>query len=141
MFENFPNEFPDFPIGTFNLDEDDTLNEEQIVVGDIGKKAGTCLIEVFPTEGKFIPHVHVHNADKSFQACVRLDVPEYFKHNAYKDEFNSKQKKKFNEIMHMTTYYDPDHNYWESACITWNKNYAKYPVDFKKIGDIDYTKL
>ncbi len=128
-FEGFINEYPDFPIGTFNSDGDDE------------KQSGTCVIEVYPNEGEHIPHMHIHNADKKFNVCVRLDKPEYFKHGPYQDEFNSKQKKEFNKIMHTITYYDPERTYWQSACASWNKHYEKDKIDFLIIKDVDYSKL
>lgn len=51
----------------------------------------------------YIPHVHV--IDKAtrgyeFNTCIRLESNQYFLHGGYKDVFNSKQCKDFDDFMH-----------------------------------------
>lgn len=74
---------------------DDAVNEQEIGRPDF-KSIGKCKVEVYNNEGP-IPHMHVYNADNSFKTCIYIFENKYFIHGKYKDKFNNKQCKQFNE--------------------------------------------
>ena len=87
-------------IGTIIFDE--SINEQEIENKNNRfktKSIGECKIEIYSSEGP-IPHVHIFNADKSFEACVCLHSNNYFAHGGkYTDKFSSKQCRELNEWM------------------------------------------
>lgn len=90
-----------------------------------------------------IPHVHVRDADtqgKKFEACVKLEVAEYFPHGGkYEDKFNSKERKSFDEFMNK---YEEDFNMtnYEYCLREWNRNNSQHKIPLN-ISKPDYTKL
>lgn len=88
-------------LGFINFE--DSINEQELERKDKRFRTnsiGECKIEIYgPNEGS-IPHMHVYNNDKSFEACVCIYTNTYFSHGGkYTDKFSSKQCKEFNEWM------------------------------------------
>lgn len=87
-------------LGTINFD---TLMNEQEIENKNNrfkpKSIGECKVEIYAGEGQ-IPHMHVFNNDKSFEACICIHSNHYFAHGGkYNSKFSSKQCKEFNEWM------------------------------------------
>ena len=87
-------------IGTIKFDE--SINEQELENKNSRfktKSIGECKIEIYSSEGA-VPHMHVFNSDKSFEACICIYSNNYFAHGGkYTDKFSSKQCREFNEWM------------------------------------------
>ena len=87
-------------LGTINFDE--SITEQEIESKNNrfkSKSIGECKVEVYSSEGP-IPHMHIYNSDKSFEACICIYSNNYFAHGGkYTSKFSSKQCKEFNEWM------------------------------------------
>lgn len=85
------------------------------------KSIGECKIEIYgPNEGA-VPHMHIYNSDRSFEACVCIYSNNYFSHcGKYNSKFNSKQCKEFNEWMKQpnTKTFNKLTN-WEASASLW----------------------
>ncbi len=81
---------------------DESINEQEM--SDKGhrfkpKSIGECKVEIYGSEG-IIPHMHIYNADKSFETCVCIHSNNYFAHGGkYRSKFSAKQCKEFNDWM------------------------------------------
>ena len=77
---------------------------------------------------------------EKFSSCVKLESSEYFPHGGkYKDKFNYKERKAFDEFMNK---YEEDFKMtnFEYCLREWNRNNSNHKIDlvFQKP---DYTKL
>lgn len=108
-------------LGVINFE--DSINEQEI--GNKRNKfepksIGECKVEIYNGEGA-VPHMHVFNKNKSFEACVCIYSNNYFAHGGkYADKFTSKQCKEFNEWMKKTNNKAPGNlTNWELAANLW----------------------
>ena len=87
-------------------------------------KLDKCKVYVYGSEGQ-VPHFHIESEDGSFKSCVCIYSNNYFAHGGkYKSQFNSKQRKEFNEWMN---------NNWKNIRDAWeegNPN-CKFPAEEK----------
>ena len=67
-----------------------------------------------------IPHVHI--VSPTFDCCVRLDKPEYFKHGHHTETLNSRQRKAFYEFMCSSAEDDELMTNYQFAVMSWNSN-------------------
>ena len=102
-----------------NIDFEDVFDEQEI--GRINTKSiGECKVEIYPNEGS-IPHMHIHNKDKSFDTCICIYSNNYFSHGGkYKSKFTSKQCKEFNKWMSKTNYAVDDMTNWQCTKMIWS---------------------
>lgn len=74
-----------------------------------------------------VPHVHIQSKNKKFKTCIRLDTNQYFLHGEWRDTFNTKQCKLFNNFMR--SYKDTSLGFnitiYEYAVAMWNDNNSK----------------
>ena len=101
-------------------------------------------IVIYTDDPGNIPHMHILDASthgNNFSSCVKLESAEYFPHGGkYKDKFNSKQRKAFNEFMKSKPKNKRFSTNYEYACSMWNDNNSKTNVDETR-EQPDYTKL
>ena len=115
--------------------------------------------KVFITsDTRLIPHVHIWGTStngKELSVCVRLDKPEYFKHDGATDEFTQRDLEAFSKFMQSK--YTGDATFrkgefrtnWEYAIFQWNSENPsnKLPMSVGEDGFVvtipmpDYTKL
>lgn len=109
-------------IGTINFEDSITENELTAKSKRFNTKSiGECKVEIYgPNEGS-IPHMHVFNKDKSFEACVCIHSNNYFSHGGkYTSKFNSKQCREFNNWMKMMNDKSPvPMTNWQAALFSW----------------------
>lgn len=84
------------------------------------KSIGDCKVEIYGGEGA-VPHMHVFNSNKSFEACICIYSNNYFGHGGkYDDKFSSKQCKEFNEWMSKpNTKFPGQATNWQIAVTLW----------------------
>lgn len=109
-------------LGTINFK--DSLNEQEIEDEKYRfrtKRIGECKIEVYAGEGQ-VPHMHIFNSDKSFEACICIYSNNYFAHGGkYRDTFSSKQCKDFNNWMKRpNSDFGGKATNWEVTAYLWN---------------------
>ena len=122
-------------LGIINFD--DSINEQEI--GDKNnrfrtKSIGECKVEIYNGEGT-VPHMHVFNKDKSFEACICIYSNNYFAHGGkYTDTFSSKQCREFNEWMsRLNTKFPGALTNWQVAVGLWETDNpdCKFPENRK----------
>ena len=126
------------------------MNEKELLLemARIGY-ADNLEIYVLTDDPGFIPHIHIRDRETKgevFDACVRLDSPNYFSHGHHNDKLNSKQKKLLNDFLHTAPSNGRFSTNYEYAVILWNDNNSKENITIKRDskGNIiipDYTKL
>lgn len=108
-------------LGTIGFDE--SINEQEVESKNKrfkSKSIGDCKVEIYGAEGA-VPHMHVFNSDKSFEACICIYSNNYFAHGGkYTSKFSSKQCKEFNDWMKQKNSKAPmDISNWEAAVFLW----------------------
>ena len=96
-----------------------------------------------------IPHVHIRDVatrGKLFDACVKLEYPEYFDHGCHTDTLNAKQKRQLDEFMNAVPAKGVFKTNYEKAVYMWNDNNSAKDVEFEYYDDgrvivPDYTTL
>lgn len=127
-----------------SFDLENKLNE-MARIGYMGIKNRENYFEIYirTNDPGNIPHVHIRDADtmgEKFSSCVKLESAEYFTHGGkYKDKFNSKERKAFDEFMNK---YEEDFKMtnFEYCLREWNRNNSSHKIDLD-ISKPDYTKL
>lgn len=106
-----------------------------------GNIEGLYLI-VWTNDAGWIPHFHVFNNPNpkktTFDACLKIETPEYFKHGPHTDILNSKQVKQIISLLQSEK--EPGLTWWKYLISTWNANNSKaeIPTDLPMP---DYTTL
>lgn len=108
-------------LGTINFE--DSINEQEIENKNRRfrpKSVGECKIEIYTGEGQ-VPHMHIFNSDKSFEARICIYSNNYFAHGGkYLGKFTSKQCKEFNIWMNqMNTKFAGNITNWQAAAGLW----------------------
>ena len=97
---------------------------------------------IFMNDGGNIPHFHVYNnpnpKKSTFDACLKIETPEYFKHGQHTDILNSKQVKKLITILNSEK--RPGLTNWQYIVDTWNSNNSDYEIPYD-IQMPDYSLL
>jgi hypothetical protein len=96
-----------------------------------------------------VPHVHIRDVatrGKLFDACVKLEYPEYFDHGCHTDTLNSKQKRELDEFMNSAPAKGVFKTNYEKAVYMWNDNNSNKDVGFEYYDDgrvivPDYTTI
>ena len=106
-----------------NITFDDYINEQEIENKNKRfkpKSIGECKIEIYNGEGS-VPHMHVYNNDRTFNACVCIYSNNYFAHGGrYFSKFTSKQCKEFNEWMKKANVKSMKQmSNWDAAAFLW----------------------
>lgn len=116
--------------------------EELCEMANCGETGNGLYIIIFMNDGGWIPHFHVFNNQnpqkRTFDACLKIETPEYFKHGNHTDILNKKQMKSLVEFLHGKDE-DGDDN-WRYIIKTWNKNNSKYSIPLD-IPIPDYMSL
>ena len=98
------------------------------------KSIGECKIEIYAGGGQ-IPHMHIFNSDKSFEACICVYSNNYFAHGGkYNSKLSSKQCKEFNNFMSkINTKYPTNITNWQAAAGLWEflNPDCKFPNRYK----------
>lgn len=108
-------------LGTINFE--DFINEQEIENKNNRfrtKSIGECKVEIYAGEGS-VPHMHIFNNNKLFEACICIYSNNYFAHGGkYTDKFTSKQCKEFNSWMNTVNMkaFGKMTN-WETAAYLW----------------------
>lgn len=109
----------------------------------VGNFNGMYLV-IFTNDAGNIPHFHIFNnqnpACATFDACIKLETPEYFKHSSHTDILNSKQIKKL--IKFLKSDIHPGRTYWDVLLEAWNLNNSQYSVPYDmQMPDYNYLKF
>lgn len=108
-------------LGTINFNEYFTEQEIENKNNRFSAKSlGECKIEIYASECA-IPHMHIFNNDKSFEACICIYSNNYFAHGGkYTSKFTSKQCKEFNEWMAKQNSKSPiSASNWATSALLW----------------------
>ena len=114
----------------------------------VGITDDSYLIYVNSDDSGYVPHFHYvdetsrgKDKKKGFHTCIRIDVPEYFKHGNKQDILNSNQLKELIEFLKQP-FKRPQFNgtNWEFIRMSWNDNNSKQNVD-EELKMPDYSKL
>ena len=96
-----------------------------------GNTHGMYLV-VWTNDSGWIPHFHIFNnpnpSKATFDACLKLETPEYFKHEQHTDVLNSKQMKHLVELLQKEI--KPGLTYWQQLIISWNMNNSKSEIPY-----------
>lgn len=99
-----------------------------------GNKQTTFDVFVRTDDPGNVPHVHIQSKNKKFKTCIRLDTNKYFLHGEWRDIFNTKQCKLFNNFMR--SYKDTSLGFnitiYEYAVAMWNDNNSKRKLSITK---------
>lgn len=120
--------------------DDNQYITEEVIKGniDFGGRVKKQDINIYPNEGKYVPHVHIEagGSVNNFSCCVMLDKAEYFVHGKHKDKLTNKQAKILNEVMKSP--YDDKFSIWEICVLFWERNSMN---KVKVSQQPDYSKL
>lgn len=104
--------------------------EELWEMAKCGETDDGLYIIIFSNDGGWIPHFHVFNNQNpnkaTFDACLKIETPEYFKHGSHTDILNNKQMKSIVDFLQGNDE-DGDSN-WKYIIKTWNKNNSKQNI-------------
>lgn len=108
-------------LGSINFE--DSVNEQEIEDKNRrfnSKSIGECKVEIYAGEGA-IPHMHIFNNDKTFEACICIYSNNYFAHGGkYTSKFSSKQCREFNNWMSkMNIKFAGNITNWQAAAGLW----------------------
>ena len=127
-------------IGTINLFSSELITEATTKTSI--PKIGDCDIIVRGNEGQ-IPHFHIISKDKSFESCVCIEQPRYFKHSNKNGELNRKQRIALNNFLKTKISVSRNfHRYitiWEFIVISWNIANSHRLINVEK--QPDYTTM
>lgn len=107
---------------------------ELLEMAACGNTHGLYLV-IWTNDGGWIPHFHVFNnpnpKKSTFDACLKLETPEYFAHGGHTDILNKKQVKHIVELLKSEK--RPGLTWWEYLIDTWNSNnsQAEIPYDME----------
>lgn len=93
---------------------------------------------VYTDDGGNIPHVHIRDVatrGKNFDACVKLEYPEYFEHGSHTDFLNTKQKHQLNDFMNEVPAKGVFRTNYEKAVYMWNDNNSNRDVELEYYDD------
>ena len=107
-------------------------NEELFEMVKCGEIEGLYII-IWTNDSGFIPHMYIFNNQNpkkaTFDAYLKIETPEYFKHGHHTDILNGKQMRSLiNFLQGVDEYGDSN---WKFIIKTWNKNNSKQtiPID------------
>lgn len=107
--------------------------EELWEIAKCGETEDGLYIIIFTNDGGWIPHFHIYNNQNpkkaTFDACLKIETPEYFKHVNHTDILNRKQMKSIYDFLQGVD--DDGDSNWKYIIKTWNKNNSKQtiPID------------
>lgn len=101
-----------------------------LTIGKVNKDS--YIVEIRSNDGGYIPHFHVFDENslgENFSTCIEIRSAKYFHHEGYKDEFNSKERKRFNAFMsELVDLGGRKITRWQWGVEEWNKNNSKMTV-------------
>lgn len=116
-------------------------HNEVLEMAACGNAHGMYLV-VWTNDSGWIPHFHIFNNQNpnkaTFNACLKLETPEYFKHVHHTDVLNSKQLKQLVKLLQKEI--KPGLTHWQQLIISWNMNNSKSEIPFD-MPMPDYTSL
>ena len=99
-------------------------------------------VNLYGGEGRY-PHFHFINKEKKIEGCIRLDIPDYFKHDGKDGMLNSNERKNLIKWLNSN---HPEYlklgielSVYKYMCILWNDNNPDYIYNNLEIPD--YKKL
>lgn len=101
--------------------------QEMARIGNVGN----YIISVFSDESP-VPHFHFINTKTGDQGCIKILVCEYFKHEKYKAELNSNERKELQTFLTSPTteeIYREGTTNFKVICHEWNKNNPDKTID------------
>ena len=93
---------------------------------------------IYNREGGNVPHVHIRDyatMGREFDACVKLESPEYFDHGCHTDILTTKQKHQLNDFMNSKPKYSAERTNYEFAVSMWNNNGSNRIVELEYYDD------
>ena len=93
---------------------------------------------VYTDDGGNIPNVHIRDVatrGRNFDACVKLESPEYFDHGSHTDTLSTKQKQQLNDFMNKAPAKGVFRTNYEKAVYVWNDNNSNRDVEFEYYDD------
>lgn len=106
-------------------------NNELLEMAACGNIDGLYLV-IWTNDPGWIPNFHIFdnpNPKKAtFDACLKLETPEYFKHGQHTDILNSKQMRKLIKLLNMEI--RPDRTYWDVLIENWNLNNSNQTIPY-----------
>ena len=110
---------------------DSSFSDELLEMSSCGEIKGLYIV-IWKNDGGWIPHFHIYNNQNpkkaTFDACLKIETPEYFKHGHHTDVLNSKQMKLLLELLNSN--FNDKNTYWEMVINNWNLNNSKQTVPF-----------
>ena len=122
----------------FNFENESHALLEMARVG----KFDVYTVNIHGGEGRH-PHFHFINKEKKIEGCIRLDIPEYFKHDGKDDILSSKERKQLIKWLNSNhsgyLKLGVELSIYKYMCILWNDNNPDYIYNDLEMPD--YTKL
>lgn len=101
---------------------------EMATVGHIGN----MYLIIWTNDAGWIPHFHVFNNQNpkksTFDACIKLETPEYFKHGQHIDILSRKQIKQLIKLLESEK--SPGITWWRYIIESWNSNNSMFTVPY-----------
>lgn len=98
-------------------------------------------VYVWTDDAGKIPHFHYRTKDKkTFNSCIKIEVPEYFFHKGKEDTLNSKQRKMLINFLKSNDVDSPGDTHWTSLIKEWNRNNSDIRISIDTPMP-DYTQL
>lgn len=115
--------------------------EELSEMAACGNTNGLYIV-IFTNDGGWIPHFHVFNNQNpkksTIDVCLKIETPEYFKHDHHVDILNSKQIKQIIDFLNSER--KPGITWWEHLIEIWNDNNSNSEIP-EDLNMPDYTTL
>ena len=109
---------------------------ESFLINEIARVGQIDDLEVciYNREGSNVPHLHIRDyatMGREFDACVKLESPEYFDHGCHTDILSTKQKHQLNDFMNEAPAKGVFRTNYEKAVYMWNDNNSDRDVEFE----------
>lgn len=106
-------------------------NDELLEMAACGNIDGLYLV-IWTNDAGWIPHFHIFNNPNpkkaTFDACLKLETPEYFKHGHHTDVLNSKQMKSLIKLLN--TKMETGITRWQNLISNWNDNNSNQTIPY-----------
>ena len=107
-------------------------NEELWEMAKCGETEDGLVLIIWTNDPGWIPHFHILNNSNpkkaTFDACLKIETPEYFKHGHHTDILNSKQMK--HVIKLLNTIIPTGITRWQHLISNWNDNNSEQTVPY-----------
>ena len=97
---------------------------DMAIVGKLNEEFTIC---VYTDDVYKVPHFHVCNEERSFNACIYIEMADYLTHGSVNDKLNTEHKRQIMSFFESEDKFGENH--WVLLLKTWERNNPDVCVD------------